>query len=181
MQAITNSSLARRAAAETLANGLQQLKPPPTWMLELAMVFANDDDESVGKAILQAFDGNSDHLLNLPDFFTKMAQSKAAKQDPQDMLELCCKSGDIVALADDVIVMITGLTEINQTDDNHWRLASTADVAMNALQTLVAKAEQQGSTRVRNQALDVWDRLIERGLPLAQQKLNNATDFGIGL
>jgi len=180
MAALIKSTPARRSAAETLADGLQQLKPPQPWMLALAITFANDDDEAVGKSIMQAFDETSDHLLNLTDFFSDMVHSKAAKRDPQDMLELCCKSGDMVTHADNVITMVTGLTDVTETAENYRRISAAIDVAMNTLQTLAAQAEQVGNRDKRNQALDAWDHLIDRGFSVAQHRLNVATDFGIG-
>lgn len=177
---LSRSPKARQAAATTLANGLQVEKAPDVWMRDLAVSFANDDDEGVGDAILRAFDGDSEHLLQIPDFFTAMVRSKATRRDPQDMLKLCCTSGDIVTIADDVLHLAEGLTTVQVTAEEHWQLAATLDVAVNALQALVARAEQVGNSAVRSRALDAWDRLIEREELVAQNKLNAATDFSVG-
>ena len=177
---LARSTKARQAAATTLANGLQVEKAPDVWMRDLAVDLANDDDEGVGEAILRAFDGDSGHLLQIPDFFTAMVRSKATRRDPQDMLKLCCASGDIVTIADDVLHLAEGLTTAQVTAEKHWQLAATLDVAVNALLALVARAEQVGNSGVRSRALDAWDRLIEREELVAQNKLNAATDFSVG-
>ncbi len=179
--ALNISESAREAAASTLADGLVEDKFPAVWMRELAIKFANDASAAVGEAMVRMFRNKSDHLLDIPGFFPRMAMSAAARNDPHDMLEVCCKSGDIVSISAEVLTMVNHIIALNpQTPKEKWRRESNAELAVNALLALAAKAEQVNDTMVRGRALDAWDALIESQDPSAQNMLNSTTDFSIG-
>jgi hypothetical protein len=180
MSALTHSVAARTAAASTLAEWLQFEKAPPPWMRELALQFAEDESDEVGKAILRVFDESYEHLLAISGFFPAMAKSRAASHESQGLLKLFCRSADIVILAPEVINVTTALAEKKATDENRWSLQHELDLGVNALQALVSQAEQENNNSVRSRALDVWDRLIERDELVAQNKLDKATDFTLG-
>ena len=180
MSSLADSSVARKAAASTLAEGLQVEKAPASWMREVAIQFANDVSSEVGEAILTVFNESCEHLLAIPGFFPSMIRSSAALRDPQELFELFYRSGDIVSLAPEVLHLAASFSGTVVTPENQWSVQRSLEVAVNALQALVSQAEQQGNVAVRSRALDIWDQLIERNELVAQNKLNAATDFSLG-
>jgi hypothetical protein len=175
-----HSAVARTSAAHILAEGLQLEKAPEPWMREIALQFARDEADEVGEAIMKAFEESYEHLLAIPGFFTAMVETRAAGHDPENLLELFCRSAEIVAMAPEVLRVTSSLVNAEVTADNQWKVQRRIDLGVNALQALVAQAEQAGNSGVRSHALDIWDGLIERNELVAQNKLDRATDFSLG-
>lgn len=177
---LARSVVARTSAARTLAEGLQVEKAPEPWMREIAVQFARDDAGDVGEAIMQAFEESYEHLLAIPGFFAAMAETRAASHDPENLLELFCRSAEIVGMASEVLRVTSTLVDAEATAERQWTVQRRIELGVNALQALVAQAEQAEDTGVRSRALDIWDGLIERNELVAQNKLDRATDFSLG-
>jgi len=178
-ECLHDMSEARRAAAVVIAGWLGD-PLAPAWIREQAVVYANDPNADIGDTILHAFTTRTEHLLLQKDFMTLIVSSAAARRNPQDILELCSVSPKVLGVAKELLLIAANILEDRLATDDQWRHEAIVDACARAVQALASEAEQQGAYGVRNQALDVWDSFIEKGLAAPAQRLDHATDYGLG-
>ena len=165
--------IARRTCAQILAHWLGE--PPLTdWTRQLTLLLANDEDESIGDAMLLGALQHADPELIesdvAPGFAADLSRTRAARRHVRKMLRFLDRYGSLLPLADDVLDLCRSV-DAPIGGSPTWKQRTDAEAACGMLDRLVVEAEQKQNLEVKAQALDAWDCLLESGTLAAHRTL----------